>query len=51
MVQAAYLISVCWLSPNDITVLFINTLWLCPGEFKNKIVVYLPKINRIRLGN
>jgi len=51
MDQATYLITFCWFSANDTTVVFINPLMLRPCMFENETVVYLPITNKILLDN
>jgi hypothetical protein len=51
MVQATYLIALCWIAAYDITVLSINPLRIPPCELKNKTVLWLPKTNIMLLGS
>ena len=51
MVQNTYLTAFCWIMTNNTTVLFIYPFGLCQRVFKNKTGVYLPKSNRMLLGN
>jgi hypothetical protein len=51
MVQPTYLITFCWNTEHDTTVLFVHTLGMTQCELKDKTVVYLPKTNRMLLGS